>query len=694
MTTAPAVSRLRTTSRRLAAAGALARRAAPGALAVFVAVSLAAAALPVAAAWFTKAVLDGMAAGAPARTLLGHGAALAAVGLLTALAPQATRYLRAETDRAVQLLAQDRLFGAVQEFTGLARFEDPRFLDRLRLAQQAGRMTPNQSVDGLLGIVSAALTITGFLGSLLVVSPVMTALVLGAGLPVLLAQLSLARRRARMFWDIGPAERRELFYADLLTTVDAAKEVRLFGTGPFLRARMRAERRSANAAQRAVDRRDLAVQSGLGLLTAAVAGGGLLWAVGAARTGALSVGDITVFIAALAGVQGALTALAGEIARTHQALLMFDHYLAVTTAGPDLPVPARAAAPEPLRRGIELRDVWFRYSDGHPWVLRGVSLTIPYGRSLALVGLNGAGKSTLVKLLCRMYDPTRGAILWDGTDLRDLDPAALRRRIGAVFQDYMTYDLTAAENIALGDLDALDDPARIRAAARRAGIDRRIRELPQGYDTLLTRLFFPSPGPEGPPEAPGEGRTAAPEDVPYASGGTRDTAGDALAAAPGGAPAAGREDTPAGGTQDPYEDVAVLPGGPPPDPAAGVELSGGQWQRLALARALLRERCDLMVLDEPSAGLDAAAEHEIHTALRRHRRGRTSLLISHRLGAVRDADLIVVLDGGRIVERGDHRALTATGGAYARLFALQAAGYRDAPQLPAPALPLPPGDAA
>ncbi|GAA2334730.1 hypothetical protein GCM10010431_67460 [Streptomyces kunmingensis] len=319
----------------------LALRAAPGALTLFTVVTLVSAVLPVAAAWLTKAVLDGMTAGAPARTLLGLSAGMAGVGLAMALAPHSGRYLRSELDRAVGLLAQDRLFAAVQGFTGLGRFEDPRFLDRLRLAQQAGRMSPNQSVDGILGTVQATVTITGFLGSLLVISPVMTTLVLASGLPVLAAQLSLSRRRARMFWDIGPAERREVFYADLLTTVDAAKEVRLFGIGPFLRGRMQSERLSANAAKRIVDRRDLILQSTLGLLAAVVSGGGLLWAVHAARAGTLSIGDITVFIAAIAGVQNALTSMAGEIASTHQALLMFDHYVAITTAGSDLTVPGR-----------------------------------------------------------------------------------------------------------------------------------------------------------------------------------------------------------------------------------------------------------------------------------------------------------------------------------------------------------------
>jgi ATP-binding cassette subfamily B protein len=239
-----------------------------------------------------------------------------------------------------------------------------------------------------------------------------------------------------------------------------------------------------------------------------------------------------------------------------------------------------------------------------------VDLSIPAGQAVALVGRNGAGKSTLVKLLCRLYDPTHGAITWDGVDLRELDLAALRERIGAVFQDYVEYELSAAENIGLGDLSVFDDRGRIEAAARRAGLHDALVALPNGYDTLLTRMFFDH---------------------------------------------ADRD-----------------------DPETGVLLSGGQGQRLALARAFLRDRRDLLILDEPSAGLDAAAEAEIHNQLREHRAGRTSLLISHRLNTVRDAGAIIVLGDGQVVERGDHASLLAAGGEYAQLFRLQARGYADA----------------
>jgi ATP-binding cassette subfamily B protein len=419
----------------------------------------------------------------------------------------------------------------------------------------------------------------------------------------LAAEVWLSRRRAAMLVGIGPNERREFFFQDLLLSAQAAKEIRLFGLAGHLRGLMREQRTAADAERRRSDRRETAVQSVMGGASALLAGAGLVWALLETLGGGRTVGDVSLFVAAVAGVQASITGLVGEVATIHQQALLFGHYLSVLTAPPDLRVrPEPGAVPE-LRRGIEFRDVWFRYSAEHEWALRGVSFTIPYGHSVGLVGRNGAGKSTVVKLLCRMYDPERGAILWDGVDLRDVDPAQLRRRIGSVFQDYMTYDMSAADNIGLGDLDAMGDRERITAAAGRAGADGFVGALPRGYDTLLSRIF--------------------------------------------------------------------LDGG-----ETGVHLSGGQWQRLALARAYLRGGRDLLILDEPSSGLDAEAEHEIHSGLRRHRAGRTNLLISHRLGSIREADLIVVLDEGRVAERGSHADLLRLGGLYASLFAIQAEGYQ------------------
>ncbi|TQS27520.1 ABC transporter ATP-binding protein [Microbispora sp. KK1-11] len=601
----------------------MAWRASRGLTIAFAVLSMLMAVLPVTIAWCTKLVLDEIAGGRPgAGVTAALGAVLAGCGLLTALGPQIVQYVRDESGRRIGLVAQDSLFRATERFVGLARFEDPAFLDRIRMAQQYGGATPGMVVSAALGAARTVMTGAGFLVSLVTISPWMAALVVGAAAPSLAAELWLSRRRAAMLWGIGPVERREFFFGELLVNVQAAKELRLFGIGAHLRGLMNAQRRAANAERSRTDRRELGVQAVTGTTAALAAGGGLLWVLVSAANGTGGVGDVALFVAAVAGVQAAASGLVVELVTAHQQVLLFGHYLAVLDAEPDLPVPARPRRAGPLRRGIELKDVWFRYSPGHPWALRGVSLTIPYGSAVALAGRNGAGKSTVVKLLCRMYDPERGSVLWDGIDLRELDPAELRARIGAVFQDYMEYDMTAAENIGLGDLAALDDRGRIEAAARRAGVHGVVSGLPGGYDTMLSRIFAGT-----------------------AENGTAEngTAEDGLSEDGGG---------------------------------VGVHLSGGQWQRLALARAYLRGERDLLILDEPSSGLDAEAEHEIHQGLREHRRGRTSLLISHRLGAVRDADHIVVLDGGQVAEQGTHIGLLACGGIYAHLFALQAEGYR------------------
>ncbi|MET7336810.1 ABC transporter ATP-binding protein [Nonomuraea sp. NPDC005650] len=594
--------------RRLRAAAAPAWRAHPAAVLAAGVTVLLMGLVPVVAAWLTKLVLDGLAAGAGPAELIPYGVALGVSGLAGAALPAVAEYAQEQLRRALQVLIQDRLFQAVNAHPGLSRFENPAFHDRVRLAQEAGQNAPQRIVRSGLGIAQGAVTLAGFTAALAVMAPGMILVVALSAIPSVRAQLDLSRRRAGMMWGVSSRTRRQIFFANLLTSPDAAKEIRLFGLGDFLRARMLGELRAVNAAEQGLARRTLRTQGSLSLLGAAVAAFGLLWAITAAASGTLSVGDVAVFVAAVAGVQSALTSIVGQSADAHNALLMFGHYLEVVADAPDLPVPRRPRPVPSLREGIEVRDVWFRYDDAHPWVLRGVDLFIPRGGSLALVGLNGVGKSTLVKLICRLYDPVRGSVHWDGVDLREMDPAELRGRIGAVFQDYMSYDLTAAENIGLGDVTALDDRDRVEAAARLAGVHETVAGLPRGYDTLLSRIFF----------------------------GDRDS------------------------------------------PEAGVVLSGGQWQRLALARALMREGRDLLVLDEPSSGLDAQAEHAIHQSLRRHRAGRTSLLISHRLGAVREADVIVVLAEGRIAERGSHAELMALGGEYASLFTLQAQGYEPA----------------
>ncbi|MEY9908211.1 ATP-binding cassette subfamily B protein [Catenulispora sp. MAP12-49] len=560
--------------------------------------------LPAAGAWIAKLLFDELARGRAldigrATWLVGAGAALTVLGVvLNLVGSQVARRSR----RAVTLRAQDELYRAVSGLPGLRSFEDPVFQDRLRLAEQGAQSAPTDVDAFLTETVRNTVGVLGYLGALLAVWPPMALVLLLTAVPAAVAQRALARRRAQVTEDTMATLRRRFFFQQLLTDATAAKEVRLFGLGPLFHRRMLAALRESTDAELAVEGRGSRLQSGLALLAAAVAALGTIVVIHGVAAGRVTIGGLTLFTAAVAGVQSASSAVINQAAQAGRTMRLFRSYLEVVGTPPD--VASGTGEVTPLRHGVEFQDVWFRYHDSAPWVLRGVNLVVPAGQSVGLVGLNGAGKSTLVKLLCRFYEPDRGRILWDGVDVRELAIDQLRAALGATFQDFCRYDLTAAENVGVGDVDRIEDRDAIRRAALAAGIDGTLSGLRDGYDTLLSRLFFDE------------------------------------------------------------------------DRQHGLALSGGQWQRVAIARSLMRHDASLLILDEPSAGLDAEAEHEIHRTLAARRAGRTSLLISHRLGAMREADVIVVLEEGRVVEQGTHDELLSTDSRYARLFLLQAEGYQ------------------
>jgi len=260
--------------------------------------------------------------------------------------------------------------------------------------------------------------------------------------------------------------------------------------------------------------------------------------------------------------------------------------------------PGAQPVPVPIRRGFEFQDVGFRYPGSDRWAVRHLTFTFEPEERIALVGENGAGKTTLVKLLARLYDPDEGRILLDGVDLREYDLSSLRKNIGVIFQDFVRYDFVLKENIGVSQVEALEDDARVREAARRSLADSVASRLAKGYDQMLGRRFD-----------------------------------------------------------------------------GGVELSGGEWQKVALGRAYMRD-AQVLILDEPTASLDARAEYGVFLRFAELTKGRMAVLISHRFSTVRMADRILVLQGGELVDQGTHEELVARGGLYAELFSLQAAGYR------------------
>src|SRR3990172_43762 len=338
---------------------------------------------------------------------------------------------------------------------------------------------------------------------------------------------------------------------------------------------------------------------GWGLLATLSYYGAYAWIVWRAVGGVITLGDMTMYLAIFRGSQNMFEAIFYGLSDLYENGLFMSNLFAFLELEPQMAVAARPLpAPRNIRQGIEFRNVWFKY-DGHgEWALRDVSLCIQPGEKIALVGPNGAGKTTLIKLLTRLYDPTEGEILLDGVDLRDYDLHDLRQRVGVIFQDFVRYHVSAAENVGFGQIEALDDRPRIVGAARKSGADPVITALPDGYDTVLGRWWN-----------------------------------------------------------------------------KGRELSGGEWQKIALARAFMRD-CEGIVLDEPTASLDAENEFRVFQQFRALTSDKMAVLISHRFSTGRMADQIYVIEKGEITEQGAHADLLALGGTYARLFTLQAESYK------------------
>jgi ATP-binding cassette, subfamily B, bacterial len=586
--------------------------------------------VPVAAADLTAALIDGLTAARHDRNAIALTVAVIGVTALGALLQYINLYAGKELARRISLRTQQELFGAVAAIDDLAELEDPGFHNQVRLAQQAASGGPQQLVGGVLAIAQGSITTVGFLLSCLTFAPASTALLVASAAPGILAQWRLTRSRARAIEASAPYSRRQLFYTLLLVDLRAAKEIRLFGLGPRLLRRLRAETEQAQQLDRSVDRATLRADGSLSLFTAVASGVALILVVANIADGRTPVGELAVLIAALAGVQGGIAGIFGQVANLSQTIQLFSHYTCLVDRSRRPAARAGAAAQQRAtvsaitpggqdRTGIRFESVWFRYHDEAPWVLRDLSLLLPPDSVVGLVGLNGAGKSTMAKLLCGLYQPTRGRITWDGADIRELPVTELRTRVSAVFQDFMTYDLSAHDNIALGSRDPGAGGATqagfgagreaVTAAASAAGLHELLTALPAGYDSMLSRIFADD-GPPGP---------------------SRDL--------------------------------------------RGVQLSGGQWQRVALARAAMRPDARLFILDEPSAGLDPLAEADQRDQLHALLTGKIGLLIGHRLDGIRRADLIVVLRDGSIAEQGSHDALMRSDGEYARLFRTQAQGF-------------------
>jgi len=506
----------------------------------------------------------------------------------------------------VQQLLNKRLSQHVQQRIAekaitldLAYFETASYYDNLRRAQEESFFRAYGILSSLTHGGRDIVRFSSFCVLLGALSWWSVPYALLAALPGLLVQVFFGRLNWVIMYGRTPEERKMRYYESVLTSNTEAKEVRLFGLSDYFLSRWVKTFRKFYRQDRRLAARRNAWELGASSVQVLAILGFYAFAIHQTITHPLlTVGSLVMFVQAMEQSMGAISNIFTSTATLYENGLYLGNLFQFFSQQPRVCAPPRPRpVPRPIHRSLVFESVHFGYPNAVENALQGISFEIRAGEKVALVGENGAGKTTIVKLLARLYDPSHGRICVDGIDLRDIDPTQWRKEIAVIFQDYCRYAMTARENIGFGQLDRVDDLARIRAAAQVTGIASRIEGFPNGWDTILGKF---------------------------------------------------------------YEN--------------GQELSGGEWQKVALARCFVRE-AQILILDEPTASLDAKQEYETFARFSELTQGKTTMLISHRFSTVRMADRILVVEKGAIRESGSHEELISMGGRYAELFNRQASGY-------------------
>ncbi len=479
----------------------------------------------------------------------------------------------------------------------LTHFEDSEFYDKMSQARSQASSRPLSLITRTFGLCQSALTLATFSGLLWQFSGWAVFVLIVAAIPSFIAETRFSEHAFRLFRWRSPETRQQHYLETLLAREDYAKEVQLYQLGGILLQRYRD---IFNRLYK--DDRNLTIQKGiwgylLGLVSTLAFYGAYAWIVMETIVGVISLGEMTMYLMVFRQGQSTFASALTSIGGMYEDNL----YLANLYEFLEQPMPQSQGriTQSLIKDGIRFEHVSFSYPGSHKLVLNNISLHLPLGEKLAIVGENGSGKTTLIKLLTNLYTPTSGKIFLDGVDLRDWDADALRRRIGVIFQNFVQYQFTVGENVGVGDVAHLDDRKEWEVAADKGMASPFIDTLPEKFDTQLGKWF-----------------------------------------------------------------------------KGGQELSGGQWQKIALARAFMRSNADVLILDEPTAAMDAEAEMNIFNHFRSLTQDKMVVLISHRFSTVRMADKILVMANGEIIEQGSHEQLIAANGRYAHLFSLQAAGYK------------------
>lgn len=520
-------------------------------------------------------------------------AAAAGVSLLQAACSQAATLANTTLSMKVSDYIYDLLHRKSLR-VGLDFYENPAYFDTLHRAQMEGPYRPASIVNTLVNIGRDAVSLTAVTGLLVYFHWAVPLLLFAAVFPGMWVKIRFSQKMYQWHRRRTQTHREASYLNWLITGYIHAKEIRLFGLGDLFGKRFSELRQIIRLEKLQIEKKKAIAATFAQITTIAAMFGALGFIVFRTVLGRITIGDLVMYYQAiqrgLGFFQSLLTGLSG-LYEENLFISYFYEFLDVEETVTDPPVPRPMA--EPVKEGISLEKVNFTYPQASEKILEDITFSIAPGEVVALVGENGAGKSTLAKLLCRLYDPDSGRITIDGTDIRQIRLAELRRKIGVLFQDFAKYHFTARRNIWFGNIDVPEDSPEIEKAAQNAGAHEFISRLPRGYETLLGKMF-----------------------------------------------------------------------------EAGEELSGGQWQKIALARTFMRD-AQLIILDEPASSLDADSEYEIFQNFKKLLGNKSAVLISHRFSTVKMADKIIVLQHGRIQEQGSHTALLERNGPYARWFEKQ-----------------------
>jgi len=500
--------------------------------------------------------------------------------------------------RRVELEAERRLLTQAAK-VDLGHFDNSNWHDRLARAKRDVSWRPGDLTWSVLGLSGNIVTIVLMASLLASLHYVLVVLALAAAVLSLALERRITSRLYEFFYKETPEERERGYISDLLAQPRTTKEIRAYVLADYLLGRHRRLSEDLFSLREQMYRSATRVSMLTGFVSGTTLALAYLFVAVQGLAGRIDPGGVVLVIGAFTSVAGTLGNISSTFVAVDQHTTFLDDYFSFLAIDPLVPISASPCdVPVQVVDGIEFENVTFTYPGGTAPAVAGLSLRIRNGELIALVGENGAGKSTLVKLLLRFYDVDQGSVRVGGIDVRDLDPEALRSRIGVLFQDYASYELSVRENVAMGRPDSTVDDGRVLEALRDARSDWLLAKMPKGLDSKVGRLF------EG-----------------------------------------------------------------------GHDLSGGEWQRLALARIMYRD-ADIWILDEPTSSLDPEAEAGIFAELKENLKGRIGIVISHRFSTVRIADRIAVVADGRVTELGTHEELLRADGRYAQLFELQAAGYR------------------